>query len=183
MTNAPWSINFLVTLSLNVKPQSWTYAPFQLSRWISSYFTCTFLTRPKYAITCIQGCMKRYVRFLGWLSYHDVIQPRLWWIKIKSFLHCYSDVLTFDLVVILVPRSNLENINPFQYFHNSLLYRYCIHTCKMILRQDLLNGTLMRHWPLIYFKVNFLCHLRSIAAHRGHFVRRLSVRPLVTLSW
>ena len=28
----------------------------------------------------------------------------------------------------------------------------------------------------------FLCHLRSIAAHRDHFVRRLSVRPCVCLS-
>ena len=38
---------------------------------------------------------------------------------------------------------------------------------------------------------SFLCRLRSIAAHRDHFVRRLSVRlsvcvcvcPVVTLSW
>ena len=29
----------------------------------------------------------------------------------------------------------------------------------------------------------FLCRLRSIAAHRDHFVRRLSVCPVVTLSW
>ena len=28
----------------------------------------------------------------------------------------------------------------------------------------------------------FLCHLLSIAAHRDHFVRRLSVRPYVCLS-
>ena len=27
----------------------------------------------------------------------------------------------------------------------------------------------------------FLCHLRSIAAHRDHFVRRLSVRPSVSV--
>ena len=29
----------------------------------------------------------------------------------------------------------------------------------------------------------FLCRLRSIAAHRDHFVRRLSVCLVVTLSW
>ena len=35
--------------------------------------------------------------------------------------------------------------------------------------------------------VTFLCRLQSIAAHRDHFVRRLSLRPsvclVVTLSW
>ena len=35
--------------------------------------------------------------------------------------------------------------------------------------------------------ISFLCRLRSIAAHRDHFVRRLSFRPcvcpIVTLSW
>ena len=36
-------------------------------------------------------------------------------------------------------------------------------------------------------RFSFLCRLRSIAAHRDHFVRHLSVclsvRPSVTLSW
>ena len=32
------------------------------------------------------------------------------------------------------------------------------------------------------YRLNFLCRLRSIAAHRDHFVRRLSVRPSVCLS-
>ena len=34
--------------------------------------------------------------------------------------------------------------------------------------------------PVIFFD-KFLCRLRSIATHRDHFVRRLSVRPSVTL--
>ena len=35
---------------------------------------------------------------------------------------------------------------------------------------------------LCIFKVHFLCRLRSIATHRDHFVRRLSVRLSVRLS-
>ena len=36
-------------------------------------------------------------------------------------------------------------------------------------------------WIIYYLNISFLCRLRSIAAHRDHFVRRLSVRPSVCL--
>ena len=45
----------------------------------------------------------------------------------------------------------------------------------------------MRIWTVLKWRIHlfsspFLCHLRSIAAHREHFVRRLFVRPSVCLS-
>ena len=58
----------------------------------------------------------------------------------------------------------------------------CSRHCRVFSRRFTLN-THRYFLDFALFKVSlFLCRLRSIAAHRDHFVRRLSVRPSVCLS-
>ena len=85
----------------------------------------------------------------------------------------------------------LYNIFQFSriYFKRSLLIKLChevsftVKTAKTVtpLKCDLPRTATSKH------SLQFLCRLQSIAAHRDHFVRHLSVRPsiclVVTLSW
>ena len=68
--------------------------------------------------------------------------------------------------------------------HQSVVIRAVMrYHYLLIMNLNAINQT----WALVYKNTPFLCRLRGIAAHRDHFVRRLSVRlcvcPVVTLSW
>ena len=54
-----------------------------------------------------------------------------------------------------------------------------IYACQLSYDSSVM---VLRKVVILWFAIAFLCRLRSIATHRDHFVRRLSVRPSVCLS-
>ena len=94
------------------------------------------------------------------------------WYNSPSGFNC----LDKSCVLILLPYLLLDQFSPLS---NRCHFPYsCFHVEPLLLYRQLSNVFLAKSWflPLIFLiDFPFLCRLRSIAAHRDHFVRRLSV--------
>ena len=115
-------------------------------------------------------------------EWHDLWQcPLCWFQSTSKLLQLVLDMCGFILAKLTEKKHLILFIGWFT--SKSTTFQYFSHICdgtKCCWNLNHMKALICGQPRLGYrFTIQFLCCLRSIAAHRVHFVRRLSVRPSV----